>query len=191
MYTKVPCSLVGRSQLSIPLFVFSMVVLLVFPVLSNEQEEGLGAFLGLVGNELTLQLLDGRENLNGFQDGFKRTKAWQMYHGTFEEFVFGTLALRVPDQLIEKREIKWMIQDQDVKETTELGYTGTFWIKLIVQEVTKVRKVPIPDSLWTYTCCPRTVGKKSKRFSKCHLYFICLVSRWSPCWVYLKHLASE
>lgn len=31
--------------------------------LSNEQEEGLGAFLGLVGNELTLQLLDGRENL--------------------------------------------------------------------------------------------------------------------------------
>lgn len=38
--------------------------------LSNEQEEGLGAFLGLVGNELTLQLLDGRENLRVKRMGF-------------------------------------------------------------------------------------------------------------------------
>ena len=40
-------------------------------------------------------------------------------------------------------------------------------------------------------CCHGAVGKNSKRLSKCHLYFICIVSRWSPCCVYLSVTDSE
>lgn len=147
--------------------------------LSNEQEEGLGAFLGLVGNELTLQLLDGRENLRVKRMGLWGTKIFSNAPPKLPKNLWplwALLALRGSDQLIEEgNQLNdprpgWQWNNRDLA-----GH-----LKLIVQEAPNV-----PSG-----CCPRTVGKKSKRFSKCHLYFICLVSRWSPCWVYLKNLAS-
>lgn len=93
--------------------------------LEDEKEEGLGAFLRLVGDELRLQLLNRRENLR------RGTIA-----GAIQEPIEGASAVKVG-------------------------------------------------------CCHGAVGKNSKRLSKCHLYFICIVSRWSPCCVYLSVTDSE